>query len=110
MKKTVYYEAEDDILFVHNGYSDDEKFKGNIDIGDFILDISNKGKIKGIEVLNASEVLKQYGLTREVLVGLKDAILLVRMYKKAIHLSINFIFDEKEIPALVTVPLEEAIA
>jgi len=42
---------------IHKGYSADEKFKGNIDIGDIVLDVSTSGKIRGIEIFNATEII-----------------------------------------------------
>jgi len=39
---TVAYDKENDILFVHKGFSIDEEFKGNIDVGSLILDIPAK--------------------------------------------------------------------
>lgn len=53
------YDAENDILFIHKGFSDDEKFKGNIDVGDLVLDLSTKGRIRGIEIMNVTKFFKK---------------------------------------------------
>ena len=45
---------------VHKGFSAGERFKGNIEIGDLILDLSTKMRIRGIEILNAWEYLKEF--------------------------------------------------
>lgn len=106
MEKIVSYDQVNDILFVHNGYKKEEKFKGNIDIGDFILDISSKGNVRGIEILNASENLKQFKITKNILLNLKDANLIVEVSKSGVIIVLKFISFEKELPFTLAVPLE----
>lgn len=69
MAKIVYYDKENDIFSIHRGFTSDEKFKGNIDAGQLILDVSTSGKIRGIEVMNASkfflDVLNKYQINLE---------------------------------------------
>ncbi|MBW2990382.1 DUF2283 domain-containing protein [Candidatus Woesearchaeota archaeon] len=72
-KKIISYDKENDILFIHKGFSNDEKFKGNIDAGNLVLDISTKGRVKGIEILNASLFLKEFDIRKKALEDLKDA-------------------------------------
>lgn len=64
-KMKMNYDAENDILFMHKGFSKYEKFKGNIDAGDIVLDMSTKGRIVGIEILNASEFLKAFKIGKK---------------------------------------------
>jgi len=54
------YDKKNDIIALHQGFSQDEKFKCNIDAGDLILDISTKERVRGVEILNASEFLKEF--------------------------------------------------
>ena len=72
-KKTLNYDKDNDILFIHKGFSPDEKFKGNIDAGNLVLDLSTKGRVKGIEILNATVFLKEFEIGRETLESLIDA-------------------------------------
>ncbi len=60
MDGAISYDKENDILVVHKGFSSDEKFKGNIDVGDFVLDMSTAGKIRGIEIFNATSFLSSF--------------------------------------------------
>ncbi len=72
-KKTISYDKENDILFIHKGFSPDEKFKGNLDAGNLVLDLSTKGRVKGIEILNATAFLKNFEIGMEALENLTDA-------------------------------------
>src|SRR3989338_9161372 len=76
MGKLLSYDKENDILVIHRGFTSDEKFKGNIDVGDIVLDVSTNGKIRGIEVFNASQFLKPFvekGNEESILNNLLDA-------------------------------------
>jgi len=61
MVEKFFYDKENDILSIHKGFSADEKFKGNIDIGNLILDVSTKGRIRGIEIINVTKLIKNLG-------------------------------------------------
>jgi uncharacterized protein YuzE len=73
MSKTVDYDPKNDILFIHKGFELDEKFKGNIDAGNLILDMSTKGRIRGVEIINAKDFLKEFNITMSLLNDLSDA-------------------------------------
>ena len=73
MSKTIDYDAENDILLIHKGFDTDEKFKGNIDAGSLILDMSTKGRIRGVEIINAKDFLKEFNITTSTLNELSDA-------------------------------------
>ncbi|MGY4884336.1 MAG: DUF2283 domain-containing protein [Nanobdellota archaeon] len=49
------YDKENDSLFV---YSDGPKSNGAIEIGNFVFDFDKKGDLKAMEILDASEILK----------------------------------------------------
>ena len=72
MTKIVSYDKENDILAVNKVFSHDEKFKGNIDVGDLILDVSTKGKIRGIEILNATDFFKEFKIGKDILENVLD--------------------------------------
>ena len=55
MARIISYDKENDILVAHKGFSEGERFKGNIDIGDLVLDMSTKMRVRGIEISNASK-------------------------------------------------------
>jgi len=59
------YDEESDSLFLNKG----KKVKASLEIGDFIIDIDNKGLVAGVEILNASKYLN---LTKEKLKKIKE--------------------------------------
>lgn len=73
MSKTIDYDPKYDTLFIHKGFEHDEKFKGNIEAGNLILDMSTKGRVRGIEILNATEFLKEFDVKKNALKELSDA-------------------------------------
>jgi uncharacterized protein YuzE len=76
--KTIDYDSENDIFFFSNG----DKLKASIDIGDFILDISHDDLVCGIEIIYASENL---GVSKE---ALKD----VQNMKMSVTYKINHVY------------------
>ena len=99
------YDIDNDILSIHKGFSDDEKFKGNIDLGDLTLDLSTKGSIKGLEILNASIFLKDFGISEEMLKGLKSVDFNTLQRGKSIMLSIDLKSKNESKKAKIAVPV-----
>ena len=110
MKKIVSYEKEHDILVVHKGFDYDEKFMSNFDIGDLILDVSTKGRIRGIEIMNASEFLKEFHIGKSVLNNIKDAKLNAQIGPNSITLGLVIKSKDGEIPAKIALPLQTPLA
>lgn len=108
MIKHISYDRENDILAIHKGFSSDEKFKGNIDAGDLVLDVSTKGRIRGIEVINATKFFKEFKVEKKMLENLTDAQIDVTMKPNCILLGIVLKAKniEQSIPAKIAVPLE----
>lgn len=50
------YDEENDDLFV---YLPDQKSKGAVELGNFILDFDDKGKLVAMQILNASKILSK---------------------------------------------------
>lgn len=97
------YDKEHDILSIHKGFSANEKFKGNIDVGELILDLSTKGKIRGIEIMDATKYL---GIQKSVLKQMEDAQFKAVINKQRILISLALKQKGKTIPAKIAVPLE----
>lgn len=104
----VYYDEKNDILSIHKKFSDDEKFKGNIDIGKIILDVSNKERIRGIEIIDATEFLKEFNITRGILKNIEKADFRVVSNPNGIFIGllIKAKNTPQEMPAKIAVPLE----
>ena len=105
MNKICSYDKENDILSIHKGFSSDEKFKGNIDVGELILDISTKGRVRGIEIINATQFFKDFNITKKILENLIDAQFNASLKPNRIMLGIVIKAKNIEIPAKVAVPL-----
>ena len=100
------YDTRNDILFIHKGFSSDEKFNGNLDIGDLILDMSTKNRIRGIEIMNACKFFKVFNITEEILENLTGVEFTAQMQQNGVIISLIFKSLNKEIPAKIAVPLE----
>jgi uncharacterized protein YuzE len=105
MAKTVDYDKRFDSLFVHNGFASDEKFRGNVVVGDIVLDTSTKGRVVGVEVLNASRFFGKDGVGEDVLDNLSDVELSVSNEDDVIVMSLVFKTKSQKIPAKIAVPL-----
>lgn len=108
MTKLVFYDEQNDILSIHNGFTKDEKFKGNIDVGELVLDVSSRGRIRGIEIMNATKFLKEFDLRKEILKDIVDANFNASIRPNSIILTISIKAKniENEIPAKIAVPME----
>ncbi len=106
-KMTVFYDSEEDILSLHKGFSPDEKFKGNIDAGDLILDISTKGRVKGVEIMHATRFLKEFSLGEKELQNLETAEFQAVMKPQGTIISLSFKVKhkEKKLPAKIAIPV-----
>ena len=114
MSKIFSYDKVNDILAIHKGFAIEEKFKGNIDVGDLILDVSTAGKIKGVEIMNATSFLKPFigkEIKEDVLAGMIDAnfTAVVKPNGIIISLAIKSKNIKNEVPATIAVPLEKPI-
>jgi uncharacterized protein YuzE len=54
---TIDYDEKNDILHIHSGFRPGERFKTNEVYGKVILDIADSGRIVGLEILCASELV-----------------------------------------------------
>ncbi len=111
MTETFYYDKENDILAIHKGFSDDEKFKGNIDIGNLVLDVSTRGRIRGIEIINLTRFIKTFaGITidKNLLNKINSANFTATMNPNGVMLGIILKPQnkEEEIRTNIAVPLE----
>lgn len=110
MKKHLFYDKKNDILSIHKGFDKDEHFKGNVDRGDLVLDLSTKGSVKGIEIINASKFLGPFNIQEEMLHHLTDADFTTEIKNESILLTITLrVAKEDAIPAKILIPLEPLV-
>lgn len=109
MAKLVFYDKENDILSIHKVLQSDEKFKENIDTGQFILDMSTKGRVIGIEVMDASSFFKEVNITSEKLENISSADFRAKIGPNGIILGVVFKGKniEQKIPAMIAIPLHQ---
>jgi len=107
MEKVVSYDNQFDLFFIHKGFAPDEKFKGNMVVGDLVLDMSTKMRVRGIEILNASQFLN---INDKLLNNLADANFDANIGKSSITIGLILkTKDNIQIPTKIAVPIEERI-
>lgn len=106
MESLIFYDKENDILAIHKTSNANEQFKGNIDAGQIVFDVSTKGKIIGIEVLDATSFFKEFNIDRGILGNLETAEFNVARDQHGV--TINLLFESKnnaqKLPAKIAVP------
>ena len=96
--KTIDFDAINDILFISNG----EKVKASLDIGDFVLDVSHKNLICGIEIMDASENL---GISKEVLEDIQSIKMSVNYKTNHVYVLLMVIFKKEGKVVNIPIPL-----
>ncbi len=105
-KQSFFYDQKNDILAIHKGFDSNEGFKSNICIGKLILDVSTKGKIKGIEILDASEFLKEFDIKKEILIDINSIDFNASTTPDSVVISLIITSRNERIPAKISVPIE----
>lgn len=97
MTKLISYDKENDILYLHKGFSKGERFGGNKIINNVILDLSNKGEIVGLEIIDAINFFKESNILDKIKdfnISIKKGIIKLNLMLKdntssVVDLSIN---------------------
>ena len=98
------YDKENDILFIHNK---DIKTKGSVEVmgGEIILDFSKDKQIVGLEIMSASELLKNFDITKNMLSEALAADIKVVQHRNVLFLTIILRMPKNiEKEAILTVP------
>jgi uncharacterized protein YuzE len=95
MKGNYYYDEITDDLMISNK-AEKEKVRKNFMFDDFVISLSKKGKIVGIEITNISKLLDQSGIDPKILKNLKGAELIVQPKKNFIFIGINLNIIERK--------------
>ena len=107
-KVNISYDYKNDILYLFTG----EKVKDSLQIDNFVIDFSHKGKIVGIEIFEASKVLSgvsEFRISKKMLKDyLKEVYMKVYVGKELIVIGIGLLFKAKprEVHTSVPVPVE----
>ncbi|MBN1156006.1 DUF2283 domain-containing protein [Candidatus Woesearchaeota archaeon] len=100
------YDQENDDLFLYNPNS---KSKGSIELGDLIFDFNSKKEFVGIQIMNASKLLKNLIdektiSIKSILSELKDCRIQVKQESNILILKMYLISKSTEIVPILTVP------
>ena len=105
MKENILdYDEENDILFIHRK---DIKTKGSVEVmgGEIIIDFSKDKEVVGIEIMNASELLKNFDITKDVLSKVIAGGMKVSQQRNVLFLTIILKMPKNvEKEAILTVP------
>ena len=96
--KIIDYDFENDIFSIKDG----EIVKASIDIGDFILDVSHKNLICGLEIMDASENL---GISKKDLKNIQGIKMSVNYKTNHVYVLLMMTFKQKEKEINVPIPL-----
>ncbi|OGI12289.1 hypothetical protein A3K64_03125 [Candidatus Micrarchaeota archaeon RBG_16_36_9] len=98
------YDPENDSLFIYKK----SKIKGSFDIGDIIVDMSIDGKIKGIELLNANDSLRNLGIRnpKEVLNNIKTVRIRAVYKSDSITVYYSIVSKAREVSSSIAVPIQ----
>jgi len=100
------YDKENDDLFL---FSPKSKSKGSVELGDLILDYNNKKELVGIQIMNASSMIKDLvgedlQTVKGVLSDLKECKIDVKTKGNWIFIKIYLLSNLKEISPVISVP------
>ncbi len=98
------YDEENDDLFIHRSNS---KSKGSVEFGDMVLDFDSKKELVGLEIMNASGVIKEFVAessidVRKLLINLHDCriensvnnnLLIIRLFLSSKTVELKPIFS-----------------
>jgi uncharacterized protein YuzE len=96
------YDEKYDDLFVYS----DKKSDGSIEIGDFVFDFNNNGKLVAFQIQNASKNLNKISEKPfEDLTKLKDCKIEIDTIKNSLMLKITFILENNIIYSNFVIPI-----
>ncbi len=104
------YSDHSDIFNIHQ---ENKQVQGSEELGDFTIDFDAEGNVVGLEIMNVTNFLQEAQISREQVLSLRDAELLVRQGKGGItYIWIKLVFPH-EIERVIPVPapvLQDVVA
>ncbi len=103
-----HYDSEYDSLMISNK-QENEIVKHNFMFDDFVISMTGKGKIVGLEIKSASNFLEELGYDPEVLNSIKDTNLVITPKRDTVFIGFNLISEHpkfsQKIP-ITHIPIE----
>ena len=100
------YDKENDDLFL---FIPKSKSKGSIELGDMVLDFNNKKELVGLQIMNASSLIKDLlgdntnGI-KAILKGLKECKVDAKVKRNMMIIKIWLMGNKREITPVIPVP------
>jgi len=88
------YSELDDSLIV-SCREENENVKQRFSLGNFIFNLTGRGKIVGVQILNSSEVLSDYNLNPNLLNEIQEVNLLVAKKDDCLMIALIFTFQNQ---------------
>lgn len=92
--KFSYNEIDDSLIISCNDQT--EKAEENFMFDDIIFYLTKNGKIIGLQIGNASSILREFGSNEEILDNLKNVYLDIIPKQNSLVIKINLVSDTKE--------------
>ena len=93
------YNDLDDNLII-SCKEENENVKERFNFGNFIFNLTGKGKIVGIQILNVSEVFQEYNISPILLNKLKSINFVIAQKNECLEIAFFFSFKNQEYPYL----------
>jgi|TARA_B100001971_G_C17884745_1_gene379931 uncharacterized protein YuzE len=107
LNKNFHYDDFSDRLMVFNK-DKNEIVDDNHVLGDFIISLSKKGEVVGLEIIGISNILREYDIESKILDNLRNVELKSVSKKGAVYIYFNLIsemnnkFISQKIPLIVS--------
>jgi uncharacterized protein YuzE len=88
MKSTFSYDPRGDSIIIYNR-SQNEKTKKNFMFGNFVISLSNSGKITGLEINEFTAFLKDYDLNSSIISKIKNIELDISVQRDLLTLKLK---------------------
>ena len=101
------YDKESDDLFLYNPKS---KSKGSVELGDLVFDYNNKKELVGIQIMNATKLVKNIlndkdiEIIKETLYNLKECKVDIKAQNKLLIIKIFLSSKINEISPILPIP------
>jgi len=95
----ILYDKNEDMLYVYSG----KHPKFSLEVNNLVLDISSRGQVVGIEILDASKFL---GISKKMLAAIKEA--KISSISRGMYLFVRVVMvmaDSREVITPIVVPL-----
>ncbi len=93
------YDQHNDLLYI---FDEKHKVDNTLIVGDFHIEINENGNVVGVEVLNASDILKVYSISKEMLSNIDAVDLKAVVINNSLIISIIFHALNQEKSAIIT--------